>query len=187
MSEEKKPVKLGRDTINKSAENLNEYIRVGSIGGFLLIAGLVILAAALIVWGFTGRIPVTTTQTGIVVDTKEESHSCICFLDVDENTGIIQEGTAASIKMADGSVYQGIVDYSGEYPFSAEEIHKMYGPESNAVFQMSDWMFSKLLKNGRYYYMIRIHTEDNIAGYWHQLTATTIVMRQVRPVSYLMR
>ena len=72
-------------------------------------------------------------------------------------------------------------------PLSAEEIRELYGTENNAKFQLSDWMFSKLLKDGSYYYMIRINTEEDIAEYWHQLTSVTVVMRQVQPISYLIR
>ena len=187
MSEEKKPVKINTDNTNRSPEKLNEYIRIGSVGGFLLIAGLVVLAAALIIWGFTGRIPVTTTQTGIVVESKEKSNGCLCFVDVNENTGAIPAGTTASVKMANGSVYKGSVDFMSRNPLSAEEIRKMYSAETAAQFQLSDWMFSQLLKDGSYYYMLRINTEEDIAEYWHQLTAVTVVMREVQPISYLIR
>ena len=175
------------DNTNRSPEKLNEYIRIGSLGGFLLIAGLVILAVALIIWGFTGRIPVTTTQTGIVVESKEESNGCLCFVDVNENIRIIPAGTPASVKMADGSVYKGSVDFMSKNPLSAEELRELFGAEYNAQFQLSDWMFSKLLKEGSYYYMLRINTEKDIAEYWHQLTAVTVVMREVKPISYLIR
>ena len=185
MSEEKKPVKINTDNTNRSPEKLNEYIRIGSVGGFLLIAGLVILAAALAIWGFTGRIPVTTTQTGFVVESKEESHGCLCFIDVNENTGIIPAGTPASVKMAGGSVYKGSVDFMSENPISAEEIRTLFGEENSAQFHLSDWMFSKTLKDGSYYYVLRINTEEDIAEYWHQLVMITVVMREVRPISYL--
>ena len=187
VSEEKKPVKINMDNTNRSPDKLNEYIRIGSLGGFLLIAGLVLLAVAMIIWGFTGRIPVTTTQTGIVVESKEESHGCLCFVDVNDNIGVIPAGTPASVKMADGSVCKGSVDFMSENPLSAEELRDLYGAEHNAKFQFSDWMFSKLLKDDSYYYMIRINTEEDVAEYWHQLTAVTVVMREVRPISYLMR
>ena len=185
MSEEKKPVRINTDNTNRLPEKLNEYIRIGSIGGFLLIAGLVILAAAMIIWGFTGRIPVTTTQTGFVVESKEESHGCLCFVDVNDNTGIIPAGTPASVQMPGGGVFKGYVDHMGTAPMSAEELRDLYGYEHNGPFSLSDWMFSKVLKDGSYYYVLRINTEDDIAEYWHQLVAITVVMREVRPISYL--
>ena len=175
------------DNTNRSPEKLNEYIRIGSAGGYLLIAGLILLAAALIIWGFTGRIPVTTTQTGLVVEFKEKSHGCLCFVDVNENIGVIPAGTPASVKMSNGSVYKGSVDYMSKNPLSAEEIRELYGSENNAQLQLSDWIFSKLLKDGSYYYMIRINTEEDVAEYWHQLTEVTVVMREVQPISYLIR
>ena len=173
------------DNTNRSPEKLNEYIRIGSVGGFLLIAGLVVLAAALIIWGFTGRIPVTTTQTGIVVESKEESNGCLCFIDVNDNISVIPAGTPVSVRMADGSVYKGSVDFMSEKPLSAEEIRTLFGEENNGQFRLSDWMLSKTLKDGSYYYALRVNTEEDIAKYWHQLVTITVVMREVRPISYL--
>ena len=187
MSEKKKPVRINIDNTNKSPEKLNEYIRIGSIGGFLLIAGLVILALALIIWGFNGRIPVTTTQTGFVVESEEKSHGCLCFVDVEENIVGIPAGTPASVKMANGSVYKGTVDFMSKNPMSEEEIRELFGPENDPKFRLSDWMFSRILNDGSYYYVLRINTEEDIAEYWHQLVTITVVMREVRPISYLIR
>ena len=68
-----------------------------------------------------------------------------------------------------------------------DEIRELFGPENNGRFHLSDWMFSKLLKDGSYYYTLRVNTEEDIAEYWHQLTAVTVVMREVQPISYLIR
>ena len=52
---------------SKSPEKLNEYIRIGSPGGLILVGALFIVAVALIIWGFIGRIPVTVSVYGTVV------------------------------------------------------------------------------------------------------------------------
>ena len=91
------------------------------------------------------------------------------------------------MKMADGSVYKGSVDFMGDKPVSTEEIRTLFSEENNAQFHLSDWMFSKTLKDGSYYYALRVNTEEDIAKYWHQLVTITVVMREVRPISYLIR
>ena len=61
VDQEKKPA----NKKTQSPEKLNEYIRIGSPGGLLFLAGLVMLAAAAIVWGFIGRIPITAVFEGL--------------------------------------------------------------------------------------------------------------------------
>ena len=52
----------------ESQEELNEYIRVTSPGTIVMIVSLLVLLAALIIWGFVGTLPVTETVTGLVTD-----------------------------------------------------------------------------------------------------------------------
>ena len=171
----------------QSPEKLNEYIRVGNTGGFLLIIGLVILAAALVVWGFTGSIPVTTSLSGVVMESEEESHTCLCFLNVNDDEGNIPEGNAATVSMADGSTYTGSVSYMDSNALSAEEIWHLYSVKENESEDgLTDWILSNLLGDGQYFYVVVVETEDDISAYWHRLADATVVLREVKPISYLL-
>ena len=50
----------------ESPERLNEYIRVASPGVWVMVSALVLVLVAFLVWGFTGRIPETSTLKGVV-------------------------------------------------------------------------------------------------------------------------
>lgn len=50
----------------RSPEELDAYIRVVRPGTLILVISLVLVLAALIVWGFTGTIPYTKTVDGVV-------------------------------------------------------------------------------------------------------------------------
>jgi len=173
-----------------STEKLNKYISVGSTGGFILIGALVIAVISLLIWGFTGTIPVTITEDGVVSQFETESHSCICFVDVDENTGIIPAGKSANVRMQDGRTFPAEMTFFSISPFSAEELKKTYSASyysevRDTVF--SDWMMDKLLDNCNYAYLMIIETEDDISDYWHQLAQITVVVGEVRPISFLFK
>ena len=69
MSDESKNKSIfrqGNAGEEQTAENLNEYIRTGSAGGYFLIAALIMVVVALFIWGFVGRIPVNITEYSVV-------------------------------------------------------------------------------------------------------------------------
>ena len=176
VDQEKKPA----NKKTQSPEKLNEYIRIGSPGGLLFLAGLVMLAAAAIVWGFIGRIPITAVFEGAVMERESSSHLCISFVDIDEFSDTISVGNSALIKMADGSTYTGEIEYVGKIPLSAEEIRKYYG------LVLSDWVQDNLLEDSRYCYDFTVRTQEDISEYWHKIVSITVVLREVKPISYLL-
>ena len=126
----------------------------------------------------------------MVVDRYEESHSCICTVDVSKNTGVIPEESAASIRMPDGKVFEGFVGYSIDTPMSEEEIRQInLTPEGQdpEEFALSDWMMEHLLQDSTYSYLLLIHTKEDISKYWHQLAEATIVINEVAPITFLMK
>ena len=181
MSEKNERIK----SLAPSAEKLDNYIRVGSTGGLLVIAGLAIIAVAVIIWGFTGSIPVTMTQPGVVIEQENGSHTCLCFIDINENTGVLPAGGAVMVRMADGNSFSGKVAGMSNLPLSIEEIHEQYSGAGNEGF--SDWVFENLLRDSRYCYTLQVTTDEDISAYWHQIADVTIVLREVRPISYLFK
>ena len=171
----------------QSPEKLNEYIRVGNLGGFLLIIGLVIFAVALVVWGVTGSIPVTTSLSGVVMESSDESHTCLCFVNVSDETESIPEGNPAVVSMADGSTYTGSVKLSDGTVLSTVEILELYSVHANGDDDgLGDWILTSLLGDGQYFYEVVVETEEDISAYWHRLVDVTVVLREVKPISYLL-
>ncbi len=90
MSEESKNKSVfrqGNAGEEQTAENLNEYIRTGSAGGYFLIAALIIVVVALFIWGFVGKIPVNITETSVVTGTTSNADLTLCFVDVKKKKG----------------------------------------------------------------------------------------------------
>ena len=180
MKSEKK-VRSESENSNKKArspEKLNEYIRIGSPGGILLIIGLVILAAALIVWGFVGRIPVTIQVQGSVAGKETESTIGICFIDTEELTDMIPVGSNVVVRMMDGRSYEAEVESMIDHPMSAEEIREYYNV-------LTDWVMDNLLKDGEYFYVMGFRTHEDISDNWHRLVNVTVVIAEEQPISYL--
>ena len=119
MSEESKNKSIfrqGNAGEEQTAENLNEYIRTGSAGGYFLIAALIIVVVALFIWGFVGRIPVNITETSVVTGKTSNADLTLCFVDVKKNTGALPKGTVVSLKMPDGETFSGEVIAATEMP-----------------------------------------------------------------------
>ena len=169
-----------------SPGKLNEYIRIGSAGGYVMIAALILLVAAIIIWGFAGKIPVTLTEYGVVSGPRKETKMCVCFVDVNKNTGMIPEGNEVNVRMADGKTVKGHVQYMSQYPESSDEVRDSYGNDDpNTTVNFDEWMLEKLLENSTYSYYLTIETDEDISEYWHQVVDVTIIINEVRPISFL--
>ena len=59
------------DSRKTSGDGLDDYIRVSSPGLLIIIGAMLLVLVATVVWGFIGKIPVTTTVTGCVVDAEQ--------------------------------------------------------------------------------------------------------------------
>ena len=183
MDQDKKPI--GHKA--RSPEKLNEYIRIGSSGGLWLIGGIVLIVAALVVWGFVGSIPATTAQSGVVMQTIVNSRECLCFVDVRDNTGTVPAGNEVTVTMADGSTYKGTVSYMGKIAMSAEEVRSIFSMDAlGKALGLEDWLLDDLLGDGSYFYMLDVKTDEDISDYWHQIADVTVVLREDRPISFLL-
>ena len=141
---------------------------------------------ALIIWGFVGKLPVTITEYGVVGGDQSATNVCVCFVDVDQNTGVIPEGNQVNIHMADGNSFSGRVVESSTNPQSAEQLKKLYGT-IGGVEIFSDWMLDHLLGDSVYNYFLVIETDEDISAYWRQVVDVTIIIREVQPITLLMR
>lgn len=170
-----------------SPEKLNRYTKIQSPGGNLLIAVLVILAAALIVWAVIGRIPVTTAEVGVVVDREHLSHTCLSFIDAKKRPRLDLEGKSVTVTMADGKSFSGTVTQMEDTPISAEEVRKEYAVQQTMnQYNLSDWILDTLLGDSKYFYVLIVETEEDISAYWRMLAKLTIILDEVRPISYLL-
>ena len=160
----------------RSAERLNEYIRVGSPGIIALIAALAMVLVAVIFWCFTGKLHETAAFTGIV--DLNESGEIFVFVNADNYDGKSMMGKSVAIKMSDRSTLTGTVSWVSATPYTQEEL--------SGEFKYSSWEMSNLA-DGVYSYIIVIDTSKDLADYQGQLVEVSVIMKEVSPISFLLR
>ena len=203
MSKENVTGIAGGENDSRSAERLNEYIRIGSPGGIILIIALAVVAAAVIIWGFVGSIPVTVTKACVITGDDTGVKTALCFLDVDTYQGDIPAGNKATVRMDDGKVFSGTVGYTVSNPLTDKEIRERFSDyfdtfdeNASAATESSgmatdgipfiEWIFDKIMEpDHEFYKTVIIRTDEDMSEYFHQTGNVSIVLREVKPFSFL--
>lgn len=141
-----------------SPEQLDEYIRVSNPSVWVVIAAILILAAALLVWSVYGTLP--TTIPGVCI---AEGGSLTCY---EADAGDIRPGM--TVRIGD---YTGTVESVSDMPYSSEEIGKRY--DSDYTLHM--------LGVGDWNYEVIISAPDVPDG----LVEATIVTDEVHPIAFI--
>lgn len=158
----------------QTAERIDEYIRIGSPGIIAMIVALFLVFAAVIYWGFTGKLHETESFRGIV-DISEEGEVCV-FVNADLFNGQQMVEKPVEVKMEDRSTSDGSVVSSSASPFTEDELAEAYG--------YSYWEMKHLV-TGVYSYIIEIDTEKDLSDYQGQLVEVSVIMNEVSPISFL--
>jgi len=83
------------DNYEMTQEGLDEYIRVSRPSVLVVIISLVVVLAAVIIWGFVGTLPVTETVTGVVVDySVYEQINAAALEEMKEGKGLTKAATS---------------------------------------------------------------------------------------------
>ena len=180
-----------------SRDGLNEYIWVGSPGLLIIICALSLVLVATVVWGFIGRIPVTTDVTGCVVDSeiakraqeevygippdqKFENAWVVCFIDASKFSAdrIMHFNNDVAIHMPDNSTFTGTIEFLSAYPLSRDE--------ARAFLTDSEWVVERCAPSD-YSWAIGIRVEDDIANHLFTTPQVTMTTDEVPPISLLTR
>ena len=193
-----------QETAN-SREGLDDYVRVSSPGVVITIFALALVAAAVTVWGLTGRLPVTETVTGVVLDPYKKYNSTvgmeyieqvlaadieddtnksilvICFLDASRfNLEMVQEiGGKVTLEMPDHS------KYSGRITAKADRIPINRAQEYEILFK-NDWVIENCFP-GEYSWPVIIEPDTDLSDYEFTLAQVTFVTDELAPISFLVR
>ena len=159
----------------ESPEKINEYIRVGNPGYFIMILAMVVVVAAILIWGLTGTLPVTETVPG-VVDASNNNHVS-CFVDASSFSAEGLLGNKVSIRMSDRKVVSGKVEDVRDVPVSEEEAYEMI---------QNDWLSSNLITSN-YSYIVSIIPDEDLSFYSYEITDVSIITENLRPVELLIR
>lgn len=191
---------FSRESIDqvRNPEKLNEYIRVASPGTWILAAALVLVLAALIIWGVIGRIPVHFQILGIAVsemkgvnypassDLEEEGVSEIyCIVNPQSASSLSLDKKDAVVLFPDGTRVTGTVTSLSASPSSVDEVKATL--QSYVID--SDYVKNSLgLNQSDYWYEFIIEMDETVAlTYWCALTQVNIVAGQNAPISYLFK
>lgn len=160
--------KSSLDSIS-SPEQLNDYIKVSNPGIWLVLAALFILLAAVLVWGFTCRLPTTVGVEGVVLD-----GNVLCYIGV-EDANKISIGQKASLIKSDDSQFTGKISSIGDIPMSAVRI----ASELN-----SDYLAHELIQGEFAVKLIIVLDKSGLAN--GTMLNISIVTDSVRPVDFLL-
>ncbi len=177
-------------------EDLGEYIRVTSPGVLVVIVSLLVMLAAVMIWGAVGTLPVTETVTGLVVDAsqyakiypdkvdnlpavKDGDILVFCFVDASRYNGqaIRKFGEDAVFRMPDQKTYKGKIDMWYEAPISMEEAKKV-------LFE-NDWVKEQCVTQNYNWWLVIRPTED-LSQYAFTLAEVTLLTDEVAPISFLL-
>lgn len=186
----------------RSPEELDAYIRIVKPGTLILVIALTLVLAALILWGFTGTLPVTESVSGIMTTMEnrrenaltyygrdtfaaeqnmpdEERQRCdaYCFLNAYEFSGDDLIGREIIVSRPGKKAVRGVVASVEPVPYSREEILGEFGSHwvvDNCVEADYSWVAAGQLDSDEY--------NESWA-----LVDVTIVTDNIHPISFLLR
>jgi hypothetical protein len=168
--------KQKNETFNKEAmdrvlspEALDNYIRVTKPAAWLLIGALLLLVAAVFVWGVNGSLPETLTANCALTGS-----GAVAYVDVQQFSDDI-DGCEARIVTADGRTLSAKVVGVSLNPLSQPEI---------AAAQSNDWLADMLAVSG-YAYQVELSVDGNYTP--GTLASVTLITDEVRPITLLFR
>ena len=189
---------MEKEDRNTSHDGLDEYIRVSSSGLLIIIGALSLVLVATVVWGFAGKLPVTLTVTGCVVDTEfaaavqsQESDATadgdefgkawvVCFVDSSKFSAeqIMKFNPDVTISMPDRSTFKGKIEDVSPYPLSRDEAH--------SFLEGSEWMAEQCVTSN-YSWGLIISVHDDISDHLFTTPEVTIITDEVPPIRFLTR
>ncbi len=178
-----------------STNELDDYIHIASPGVLMAVMAMLIVVGAIIVWGFTGTLPVKESVTGVTLDLANDFGDpenndadvdnksniyILCFLDANlftpEKFSKIDRNVV--LEMPDHSVFTGTIEQITVSPLSREQ--------ARTSFHAFDWFEEKCV-NQDYSWGVKIRPDEDISDYIYTLTNVTFVTDQVRPIHCLGR
>ena len=186
----------------RSPEELDAYIRVVKPGTLLLVIAMVLVLAALIIWGNIGTLPVTKNVSGVMTNIENrmdnsyeyyhrdyfqaehelppeelQRYDAYFFLDAYEFSGEELMGKEIIVSRPGKPAVKGIVTLVEKEPYDRDEIRAEFDAEwivNTCVESEYSWVVAGTLDNNTY--------DDN----W-SLVDVTIITDNLHPISFLLR
>ena len=180
-----------------SPDRIDEHLRVGRPGVFVLIAALILVAVAFIVWGITGKLPVTKTVKGFVWVMSEEEYNALSEADkelyadnwdiplvmvlYDSSKYSYQQfyQKTAVIKTADGYTFECNAMTMTEVPQSRAELEPL-------IADKSDWLVERIVE-GDYNYLAIYSVDKELKNHMYETVDVSVVVEEIPPIKFLLR
>ena len=187
---------MQEDSRKTSGDGLDDYIRVSSPGLLIIIGALSLVLVATVVWGLIGKIPVTVTVTGCVVDSESivdnqaqsgdaggdaiEGPWIVCFMDSSKYSAeqIEKFGDDVTITMPDRTTFKGKIERVSAYPLSRDE--------AGLYLKNGEWVAEQCVTSN-YSWGIAVHVHEDISGHLFTTPDVTIITDEVPPIRFLAR
>ena len=163
----------------KSPEQIDEYIQVSSVSGWVFIAALAILVIGVLIWGFVGSIPEAVLVKGAyrVIDGKE---MVITLLPIDSVDGELMDCTV-NITRSNGEKITGKVARVGQDPVTYDEANEYVSSawRMNVLWGDADVIY-------KYVVLVQISKEDAAKMQDRELLDVAVITREVKPIVYVL-
>ena len=191
----------------RSPEELDAYIRLVRPGTMLLIGAFTLIVVALIVWGVTGKLPVTVSGKGvlyseyyrlaseaIVAGKEEEFRETTALLSDEDRSSLEQPYVYCFLdayqynrdELEDKKV---AITYPGKQPVQGRVVGVTADPYTKDMItrEFNTSFIADTCASSDYSWVLQVETSEPIDSYRGALMDTTIEIGQVQPISMLFR
>lgn len=187
---------MQKDSRKASGDGLDAYIQVSNPGLLIIVGALSLMLIATVAWGFTGKIPVTITVTGCVVDSKivaeakaqsgdagdglPEGSWVICYVDSSKYSAeqISKFGRDVTIAMPDRTTFKGKIADVTSFPLNRGEARLFLGE--------GEWLAEQCVTSN-YSWGIVVNVSDDVSDHLFTTPEVTIITDEVPPIRFLVR
>ena len=180
-----------------SPDRIDEHLRVGSPGVFILIAALILVVVAFVVWGLTGKLPVTRTTKGFVWTLSEEE---LETLSEEDRQMYGEDGEKAMVMVLyDSSQYTfkqfnektAVIKTAAGYTVECKDMVMTDIPLSRAeieplISDKSDWLVERIV-DGDYNYVAIYYVDKELKEHMYETVDVTVVVEEIPPIKFLLR
>ena len=126
---------LSKNSNNKvsSPEQLNDYIKVSSVGIWLILCVLILFLVSVFVWAIFGSLTTTVAANGVCDGTQ-----VVCYVD---NTDSVDIGDKVKINGKEGEIVA-----IAETPVSSSALSEKYDEYTVYSLQPADWSYEVTVK-----------------------------------------
>lgn len=197
--------------IAESSESLDEYIRVGKPGIYVVLGAMLLVLAAVIIWGLIGKLPVTETVKALAVDTEmvkkyyqngdmKHSPNIEAYLRMLAKEDILNNSDQLMFCFIDASRYiyadvekfakQTSMKMADQKNYTGEIAVRVGVPlsreECKEILFENEWVLGKCV-TADYSWPLLITPDTDISDYELMMSDMTIITDEVAPISFLTR